>query len=211
MQTRRGRTKSSPKASQNVLLHLRTPTPSQTHRHRAPWSRHSRRSPWIKVRTQFRPQVRTQPRTFFDSGKSAKTPPVKASSTAPGECEDEAPEELGRSLQDLQRRHDPEELECQRDLLLETLLNFVSGRNLEGLHDRHVHHNFEELECQRSAPLYVRLNPVLDVTLEDLTRRHDRRDHEELECRWSALAVCCWREAKDTIVGTSTNWSAVCG
>ena len=73
----------------------------------------------------------------------------------------------GGSLEDLQSCHDPEELECQRDLLHETLLNPVPGRNLEGLQDQPVHHDQEELECQLSAPQAL-LNSVLGVNLADL-------------------------------------------
>ena len=37
---------------------------------------------WIKVRTQFRPRVRTLPRTFFPRGKVRKNPlPSAISST----------------------------------------------------------------------------------------------------------------------------------
>ena len=101
------------------------------------------------------------------------------------------------------------ERECQRDLLHETLLNPVPGRNLEGLHDRPVHHNHEELECQRSAPQAL-LNSVLGVNLADLppSRRHDRLD--ELECPWSVcLAVRCCREEKYDRKHFPTNCSAL--
>ena len=70
------RPKASCKASHSTLLHhhLRLPLCLRL----VVSARHglgiSRRSPWIKVRTQFRPRVRIQTRTFFHMGKSAKNP-----------------------------------------------------------------------------------------------------------------------------------------
>ena len=62
-------------------------------RHRQRLSHHggaiSRRRPWSKVRTQFRPRVRTLPRTFFPWGKVRKKT-LDGSSTAPAQtCEEE--------------------------------------------------------------------------------------------------------------------------
>ena len=45
----------------------------------------------IESATEFGPRVRTQPRIFFILGYSEKKP-CKTSSTAPGECDDEAAE-----------------------------------------------------------------------------------------------------------------------
>ena len=68
--------KASCKASNCVLLHLRLRL--RLRLKLVVSARHglgiSRRSPWIEVRTQFRPRVRTKPRTFFHLGKSAKNP-----------------------------------------------------------------------------------------------------------------------------------------
>ena len=87
------RPNTSSKTSRCILLHLRPGL--------QPWlrlvvlERHgvaiSYRRPWNKVRTHFGPRVRTQPRTFLNFVKSSKKP-CAASSTAPGECEDEAVE-----------------------------------------------------------------------------------------------------------------------
>ena len=63
-------------------------------RHRQRLSHHggaiSRWRPWSKVRTQFRPRVRTLPRTFFPSGEKCEKPLETAQRTsAAPTCEDE--------------------------------------------------------------------------------------------------------------------------
>ena len=134
------------------------------------------------VHTQFRPRVRTQPRTFFDVGKSAKNHSLSLIHGTRGVRGWSTRRTRQEALR-IQRRHDPEELECQRDLLLETLLNPVPGRNLQGLPDQPDHHDHEEQESQRDLLHQTLLNPVEGVTLEDL---HNHHDQEELECLRSA-------------------------
>ena len=89
---------------------------------------------------------------------------------------------LGGSLEDLHHRHDQEELENQRDLLHNTLLSPVPGRNFEDLH-RPTLHKLEELECRRILLHKTLLHPVLHENLKDL--RHLLDEPEEPECQRS--------------------------
>ena len=97
----------------------------------------------------------------------------------------------------LAQRH----LQHQREM--KKLLNPVLGASLEDLH-------YAELECQWLARRETQLNSVLGVNLDDL---HAHLPPARPRAGMSTIcsAISCWSEEQDTTVGTSTNWSAICG
>ena len=128
MQTRKGREPSAKRvtASSSTSDSDSDPVSNSSSSSAMEW--HKPPDLWIEVRTQFRPRVR---------GRSSRNTSVKPSTTrnwnvneicSTERCRTLSRRETLKGLVDRPVHHDHEELECQRALLRQALLNSVPGR-----------------------------------------------------------------------------------